>query len=150
MRGDVLVSAILTSIVQIIDSYDSFDVYRNLTSEQKLERSFFLTKEEKEHIESCGHIDEKYRAQVSLFFQAVALTIEKQTGNMVSSVVELNDEGFGQAILFSGRLVLFSMGLRGAQQFAFTAANRVDKKGEKIVEEAVGLIKKFPEIINLN
>lgn len=142
-------SPFLVSIVQIIDSYDSLGVYQKLNSEQKLVRSFLLTKEEKEQMESCGQIDEKYKAQVTIFFQAAALTIEQRTGKMVSSIVEMNEEGFGQAMLSAGRLILLSKGLRGTQQFAYTDAERVNKAGEKTITAAIEWIERYPEIVNL-
>lgn len=142
-------SGIVDSIVQIIDAYDTFNVYKNLTPQQKLERAFLLSNEERETLESCGHIDEKYRAQITIFFQALALTIEKQIGNTVGSIVELNEEGFGQAVIYSGHLVLISMGLRGTQQFAFSDVIRIEKRGDKMIKSALDIVERFPEILKL-
>lgn len=137
------------NLIRIIDSYDSLGVYRNFTNEQKIVRSFLLTKEEKQEMDSCGHLSEKYKAQITLFFQAVALTIEQTSGKMVSSILEVNDEGFGRAVLYSGRLVLLSKGLRGTMQFGYTKIEKALKEGEKYVTDGISWIQRYPEIVLL-
>ncbi|HBI02788.1 MAG TPA: hypothetical protein DDY49_02000 [Paenibacillaceae bacterium] len=103
MEVELVASSFAKNLIRVIDSYDSLGVYRNFTPEQKMARSFLLTNEEKQQMISCGHLDDKYKSQITLFFQAVALTIEEETGKMVSSIMEINDEGFGRAVLYSGR-----------------------------------------------
>lgn len=140
-------SDFLDNLVQIIDSYDSLGAYRKFTKEQKLARAFLSTKEEKEKLLSCGQIDPKYKGQVTVFFQAAALTVEKATGKMVSSIIEINEEGFGRGILYAGRLILVSKGLRGTQQFAFTDIEKAVKEGEKTVASAIEWIQRYPDIV---
>lgn len=142
-------SVFVDSLAQIIDSYDSLGVYRKFTKEQKIARSFLMTKEEKQQMAACGHVDDKYKAQVTLFFQAVALAVEQRTGKMVSSIVEMNGEGFGRALIYAGRLVLVSKGLRGTQQFSFTDGEKAALEGEKNVTAAIEWLERYPDIAKL-
>lgn len=149
METEISSSLFARNLLRIIDSYDSLGVYRNFTDEEKFNRTFLLSNEEKQQMLSCGHLDEKYKAQIALFFQAVALTIEQQSGKMVSSIIEINDEGFGRAILYSGRLVLISKGLRGTMQFGYTKIEKAIKEGEKYVADGLSWIERYPEIVKL-
>ncbi len=148
MEVELVASSFAKNLIRVIDSYDSLGVYRNFTPEQKMARSFLLTNEEKQQMISCGHLDDKYKSQITLFFQAVALTIEEETGKMVSSIMEINDEGFGRAVLYSGRLVLLSKGLRGTMQFGYTKMEKAIKEGEKYVADGCSWIEKYPEVVN--
>lgn len=134
-----------SSLVQIIDAYDMYGTYRNLTCDQKLARSFLLTPEDKKQMDSCGQISERLRTQINLFFQSIALNIERVTNKMVSCIVEMNAEGFGRAIIYTGNLILVNKAIRGTQQFAFTTIEKASKQGEKISEIAVKTLERYSQ-----
>ncbi|WP_027417115.1 DUF269 domain-containing protein [Aneurinibacillus terranovensis] len=142
-------SPFLDCLIKVIDSYDSLGTYRKFTPEQKLKRTFLLSEEEQQQMISCGQMSEKLKAQISLFFQAVALRIEQMTGSIVGSMVELNDEGFGRSLVYSGSLILINKGIRGTQQFSFTQIDKVEKKGESYVKTGLTMLEKYPEIKTL-
>ena len=64
-------------------------------------------------------------------------------------VVELGHEGFGWALIFSGRLLLAVKTLRDAHRFGFDSFEKLDEEGTKFVEKGIDLAKRFPEVGNL-
>lgn len=136
----------LESLLAIVGAHDIYGTYRQLSEEQKLSRFFLITPEERAEMESCGKQLEKSKAQTRLFFQAMALAIEQRTGRMVSSIVELNDDGCGRALLYSGRLVLLCKSIRGASPFAFVETERASKDGEKYIASSIEWLDKYPQI----
>ncbi|OIJ17296.1 hypothetical protein BKP37_01975 [Anaerobacillus alkalilacustris] len=134
------------SILQIINAYDMYGVFQNLSDEQKLNRAFLLSADEKKQMDSCGQISERLKAQINIFFQAVALNVERKTNKMVSSIVEMNSEGFGRALIYSGNLIMVNKAIRGTQQLAFTNMERACKQGDKISELAVKTLDRYSHL----
>jgi probable nitrogen fixation protein len=61
-------------------------------------------------------------------------------------VVQLGHEGFGWALVFSGRLLLTIKTLRDAHRFGFESLEKLNEEGEKFVEKGIELAKRFPEV----
>lgn len=61
-------------------------------------------------------------------------------------VIDLSHEGFGWALVFSGRLLLVSKTLRDAQRFGFDSLEKFNEEGEKIVQKGIELARRFPEV----
>ncbi|WP_028986277.1 DUF269 domain-containing protein [Thermicanus aegyptius] len=130
------------SLVQVIDAYDTLSVFRKWTEEEKIKKWFLSPEEEKKKTESCGLTNEKIERQIGLFFQAVALAIEKRSGKMTSSMIEIDHEGMGRAIVYSGRTILINQGLRGIKQFMFTHVEDLMNKGARFVEKGLSQLEK--------
>jgi probable nitrogen fixation protein len=64
-------------------------------------------------------------------------------------VIDLSHEGFGWALIFSGRLLLVSKTLRDAQRFGFTSLEKMAAEGDKLVNKGIDLAKRFPEVQDL-
>lgn len=142
-------SLFLDSLDKVVQGNDALGLYRNLDVAQRLEQMFLVTPEEKQQTEACGLIDPKVKEKIELFFQAVTYAIEQKSGKLVSSIVELNSEGFGRVILYSGRLILVNKSIRGIQKFTFTELKQLDKAGTQYISNALSWLEKYPEIINL-
>lgn len=142
-------SKFLKTLGQVISLNDFKGDYRAQTLEEKITSVFILSPSEKEKMGECGLLPQKVKNQITMFFQAVAFVIEQQCGNMISSMVELNDEGFGRAIIYSGRLVALSKSIRGSQQFVFQNIEKIINEGEAYVNEALALIQQYEEIAKL-
>ena len=136
------------SLVQQIRAQDSYGFYRSWTDELIL-KPYIVTKQKKREISVEGEIDPATLSRINAFFRAIASSIEKETGLISNVVVELGHEGFGWALIFSGRLLLTVKTLRDAHRFGFDSFEKLDEEGTKIVEKGIDLAKRFPEVGNL-
>jgi probable nitrogen fixation protein len=80
------------------------------------------------------------------FFRAIAYRIEQETGMLSQVVIDLSHEGFGWALVFSGRLLLVSKTLRDAQRFGFVSLEKLNEEGDRLVEKGIELATRFPEV----
>ncbi|MFM7364755.1 MAG: NifX-associated nitrogen fixation protein [Cuspidothrix sp.] len=133
------------SLVQQIRAQDSYGFYRNWSDELIL-KPYIITKQKKREISIEGEVDPATISRINAFFRAVAASIEKETGLLANVVVELGHEGFGWALVFSGRLLLAVKTLRDAHRFGFDSFEKLEEEGSKFVEKGIDLAKRFPEV----
>lgn len=145
---EVILPPFLKSLVQQIRVQDSYGFYRNWTDELIL-KPYIVTKQKKREISVEGEVDPATISRINAFFRAVAASIEKETGLISNVVIELGHEGFGWALVFSGRLLLAVKTLRDAHRFGFDSFEKLDEEGTKFVEKGIDLAKRFPEVGNL-
>ena len=86
------------------------------------------------------------QACIMVFYRALAACIEKETGLLSQVVIDLSHEGFGWALVFSGRLLLVTKTLRDAHRFGFDSLEKLAEEGEKFVQKGIDLAKRFPEV----
>ncbi|AYH43404.1 NifX-associated nitrogen fixation protein [Azoarcus sp. DN11] len=86
--------------------------------------------------------------RLDLFYAAAGLAIERQCGLIASPTIKINHEGFGRAILSSGRLIVYSKYHRDIHRFGFDSLAALAEAGDGIVREAVAMIARFPEVAN--
>ncbi|MFN4843570.1 MAG: NifX-associated nitrogen fixation protein, partial [Dolichospermum sp.] len=142
---EVILPPFLKSLVQQIRAQDSYGFYRNWTDELIL-KPYIVTKQKKREISVEGEVDPATISRINAFFRAVAASIEKETGLISNVVIELGHEGFGWALVFSGRLLLAVKTLRDAHRFGFDSFEKLDEEGTKFVEKGIDLAKRFPEV----
>ncbi len=69
---------------------------------------------------------------------------------MISNVViQLGHEGFGWALVFSGRLLLAMKTLRDAHRFGFESLEKLNEEGQNFVQKGIDLAQRFPQVGNL-
>lgn len=142
---EVTNSPFLQAIVQQIRGQDNYGVYRNWSDELIL-KPFVVTKQKKREISIEGEVDPVTEARIMAFYRAVAARIEKETGLLSQVVIDLSHEGFGWALVFSGRLLLTCKTLRDAHRFGFDSLEKVAQEGEKLVQTGIELASRFPEV----
>jgi probable nitrogen fixation protein len=145
---EVILPPFLKELVQQIRAQDSYGFYRNWTDKLIL-KPYIVTKQKKREISVEGEVDPATISRINAFFRAVAASIEKETGLISNVVIELGHEGFGWALVFSGRLLLAVKTLRDAHRFGFDSFEKLDEEGTKFVEKGIDLAKRFPEVGNL-
>jgi probable nitrogen fixation protein len=143
-----ITSPFLKSLVQQIRAQDSYGFYRSWSDELIL-KPFVVTKQKKREISVEGEVDPATISRINAFFRAVAASIEKETGLISNVVVDLGHEGFGWALVFSGRLLLGIKTLRDAHRYGFDSLEQLAEEGEKFVKKGVDLAKRFPEVGNI-
>ncbi|MEO0704965.1 MAG: NifX-associated nitrogen fixation protein [Cyanobacteria bacterium J06649_5] len=141
-------SCFLKTIVQQIRANDAYGTYRHWADELLL-KPYILSKKEKRAISVEGEVDPFTLARILAFYRAIAICIETETGQLSQVVVDLSHEGFGWALVFSGRLILVSKTLRDAQRFGFDSLEKLSAEGEKLVNKGIELARSFPDVCDI-
>jgi probable nitrogen fixation protein len=102
-----------------------------------------LTKERKREIPVVGDPDEITLARVKSFYNAIASTIENETGLMAVPMINLTHEGFGRAIVMVGKLIVVDKTLRDIHRFGFPSLEKMCEQSDKLVDKAKDLIERF-------
>jgi probable nitrogen fixation protein len=138
-------SPFLKSITQQIRANDPYGTYRNWSDELLL-KPYIVTKAQKREISVDGDVDPITKGRVLAFYRGIAHQIETETGLLCQVVIDLSHEGFGWALVFSGRLLLVARTLRDAQRFGFDNLEKLQLEGDKIIQAAIGLANRFPDV----
>lgn len=142
---DVANSPFLKALVQQIRVNDSYGTYRNWSDELLL-KPFILSKAQKREISVDGDVDPITKGRVLAFYRAVAACVETKTGKISQVVIDLSHEGFGWALVFSGRLLVVCRTLRDAQRFGFDSLEKLAAEGDKLTQSGIDYVTRFPEV----
>ncbi|NTV09995.1 MAG: NifX-associated nitrogen fixation protein [Zoogloea sp.] len=115
-------------------------------SDAMLIEPYILTAEKRRELPMMADPDPETLWRMELYYNAIALLIERETGVMVSPMLKMHHEGFGRQVLIAGRLIVFNKQVRDAHRFGFTTLTKLAEAGNKAVNEAVELVRKFPEV----
>lgn len=141
-------SPFLKAIVQQIRANDPYGTYRHWADELLL-KPYILTKAQKREISVEGEVDPITQSRIMAFYRAIAYRIEQETGHLSQVVVDLSHEGFGWALIFSGRLILVCKTLRDAQRFGFDSLEKLSTEGENLVAKGIALARQYPAVCDL-
>ena len=109
---------------------------------------YILDKEKRRALPIVGDPDPDTIWRMELFFNAVALSVEKATGVMISPMLKMHHEGFGRMVLIGGRLIVVNKQLRDVHRFGFDNLAKLAAEGDKFVNSGVEMIRKFPDVAN--
>lgn len=141
-------SPFLQAIVQQIRANDPYGTYRSWSDELLL-KPYVVSKAQKREISVEGEVDPITLGRIMAFYRGIAACVETKTGALSQVVIDLSHEGFGWALIFSGRLLLVSKTLRDAQRFGFDSLEKVAAEGEKMIQSAIDLANRYPEVRKL-
>jgi probable nitrogen fixation protein len=139
---------LLKSLVQQIRANDPYGTFRNWSDELLL-KPFVVSKAQKREISVDGDVDPITKGRILAYYRAIAHQIETETGALSQVIIDLSHEGFGWALIFSGRLLLVAKTLRDAQRFGFDSLEKLAIEGEKLIQSGVALANRFPEVRQL-
>lgn len=139
---------VLKAIIQQIRANDPYGTYRNWADETLL-KPYVISKKKRREISVEGDVDPMTLARILAFYRAIAIRIETETGQLSQVVVDLSHEGFGWALVFSGRLILVSKTLRDAQRFGFDSLEKLNAEGEKLVQKGIDLARQYPKVCDI-
>jgi probable nitrogen fixation protein len=140
-------STFLQELVLQVRAQDHYGVYRSWKDELVL-ANYVVSKEKKSQISVEGDVDPATQLRILCFYRAIAACIEKKTGKLCQVVIDLSHEGFGWAIIWTGRLMVLSRTLRDAQRFGYPSLQKLAAQGERLVNLGIETIEKFPEPAN--
>ena len=115
-------------------------------SDLELLKPFIHTAEERRALPIIGDPDPETLWHLEIFYNAVAVAIERETGQMVSPMMKMSHEGFGRMVLIAGRLVVVNKQLRDVHRFGFPSLAKLADAGGKFLNEAVTMIRTYPEV----
>jgi Hypothetical protein All1435 len=84
--------------------------------------------------------------KIYAYFKALGVTIEKLSGMLTSVVINIDDEGNGNVLIYSGRLILLNKTIRDANKFSFKSIEDMLKQGLKVINGAIQLLEKYEEV----
>ena len=114
-------------------------------SDAKLLEPYIVTKEQRRQMPIIDDPDPEVLWRVELYYNAIGLAIERQTGVMVSLMMKMSHEGFGRMVLLAGRLVAVNKQLRDVHRFGFETMEKLAEEGEKQVAAGVAMVNQFSD-----
>ncbi len=106
---------------------------------------YIVTKEQRRQMPIIDDPDPEVLWRVELYYNAIGLAIERQTGVMVSPMMKMSHEGFGRIVLLAGRLVAVNKQLRDVHRFGFESMEKLAEEGEKQVAAGVAMVNQFSD-----
>lgn len=134
-------------LVKIWRAEDSHGAWEGKSDLDLLE-PYILDKEKRRALPIVGDPDPDTLWRLELFFNAVALSIEKATGVMIQPMLKMHHEGFGRMVLIGGRLIVVNKQLRDVHRFGFEHLAKLAAEGDKYVVDGIEMIHKFPDAAN--
>ena len=140
----------LPFIKELIKIWRAQDTHGTWETKSDLEllAPYVLDKEARRALPIIGDPDPETIWRMELFFNAVALSIERATGVMISPMLKMSHEGFGRMVLIGGRLIVVNKQLRDVHRFGFDSFEKLAAEGDKYVQSGVEMIEKFPAVAN--
>lgn len=114
-------------------------------SDAMLLAPYIVTKEQRRQMPIIDDPDPEVLWRVELYYNAIGLAIERQTGVMVSPMMKMSHEGFGRMVLLAGRLVAVNKQLRDVHRFGFETMEKLAEEGDKQVAAGVAMVNQFSD-----
>ncbi len=141
----LLANEFVRELVKQIRAQDTHGTWEG-KSDLQLLAPYIVTAEQRREMPIMGDPDPDTLWRLDLFHNAVGLTIERATKCMVTPMMKMSHEGFGRAVLTTGRLIVVNRYLRDVHRFGFASLAKLAEAGEKLVKEGVDLITLYPEV----
>ena len=134
-------------IIQLraVDTYGTYDTW----NDEKVISPIILSKEKKREIPVVGDPDETVISRLKAYYNALATSIEKETGLMAVPVVNLTHEGFGRAFIVVGKLIVLDKTLRDVHRFGFSSLEKLTEDSNKLISKAVKMIEQYRAVAEL-
>jgi probable nitrogen fixation protein len=142
---EVRAKLFLKTLVMMIRAEDTHGVWES-KSDETLLAPYIVTKEMRREIPIIGDPDPDVMGRVDLFYKAIGLAVEKETGLVASPMMKMSHEGFGRVVLIAGHLVVLSKHLRDIHRFGFESMEKLGAEGAKFLTGAVKMIDDFPDV----
>lgn len=143
--SDVMQDPFIRELVKQWRAQDTHGAWEGKTDAMLLD-PYVLDAEKRKELPMMADPDPETLWRMELYYNAIALSIERETKVMVSPMLKMHHEGFGRQVLIAGRLIVFNKQVRDAHRFGFSSLEKLAAAGTKAVNEAVEMIRKFPDV----
>jgi probable nitrogen fixation protein len=140
-----LATPFVQQLIKQLRAQDTNGTWDN-KSDLQLLKPYIHTAEERRALPILGDPDPETLWHLEIFYNAIAVAIERETGQMVSPMMKMSHEGFGRMVLLAGRLVVVNKQLRDVHRFGFPSLAKLSDAGTKFLTEAVSMIRTYPEV----
>lgn len=140
-----LAQPFVQQLIKQLRAQDTHGAWDGKTDLQLL-RPYILTAEERRALPILGDPDPEILWRLDIFYNAIAVAIERETGQMVSPMMKMSHEGFGRMVLLAGRLVVVNKQLRDVHRFGFPSLAKLAEAGGKFLDEAITMIRTYPAV----
>ncbi|MDP1924937.1 MAG: NifX-associated nitrogen fixation protein [Thiobacillus sp.] len=144
VAADPMQSPFMKELIKQWRAQDTHGTWEGKTDAKLLE-PYIITKEQRRQLPIIGDPDPETLWRMELYYNAIGLAIERQTGVMVSPMMKMSHEGFGRLVLLAGRLVAVNKQLRDVNRFGFENMEKLAEEGEKQVAAGVGMVNQYPD-----
>lgn len=134
-------------LVKIWRAEDGHGVWEGKKDRELLE-PYILDRDKRRALPIVGDPDPETIWRLELFFNAVAVSIEKATGVMISPMLKMHHEGFGRIVLIGGRLIVVNKQLRDVHRFGFDTLSKLVAEADRYVDSGIEMVRRFPEVAN--
>lgn len=146
-RGKSLENQFLQEFFKQIQLHGSGRIY--LDSSNLLED--FLSASSKRDSKSFNQdTDFLTQLKISAFYHAVAARIEKRTGKIAQTYINLSDRKISSALVFCGGVMVVSQMFWEIEKVSFTSLEHLVNEGEKLIQKAVGIAAQYFDCIPTN
>ncbi|WP_374317115.1 NifX-associated nitrogen fixation protein [Aquabacterium sp.] len=143
----LMATTFVRELVKMLRAQDTHGTWEGKSDRQLLD-PYILTAEQRREIPIIGDPDPEILWRLELFYNAIGVAIERETGNMVSPMMKMSHEGFGRIVLIAGRLVVVNKQLRDVHRFGFASLAKLAEQGGKFLTDGVEMIRKYPDVAN--
>jgi probable nitrogen fixation protein len=140
-----LATPFVQQLIKQLRAQDTNGTWDN-KSDLQLLKPYIHTPEERRALPILGDPDPETLWHLEIFYNAVAVAVERETGQMVSPMMKMSHEGFGRMVLIAGRLVVVNKQLRDVHRFGFPSLEKLSQAGGKFFDEAVTMIRSYPAV----
>lgn len=133
------------TLMRLIRAQDSYGAWEG-KADTELLAPFIVSKEQRRAMPMMADPDPDVLDRLELFYNAVSLSIERETGHVASPMMKMHHEGFGRVLLTMGKLVVLSKHMRDVHRFGFETIAKIESEGQKLVEAAVETYKTYPQV----
>jgi probable nitrogen fixation protein len=140
-----LTTPFVQQLIKQLRAQDMNGTWDNKTDLQLL-KPYIHTAEERRALPILGDPDPETLWHLEIFYNAIAVAVERETGQMVSPMMKMSHEGFGRMVLLAGRLVVVNKQLRDVHRFGFSSLAKLADAGTKFLNEAVTMIRTYPAV----
>jgi probable nitrogen fixation protein len=145
---DPLASPFVQELVKQWRAQDTHGTWEGKSNAELL-APYIIDREQRRQMPIMGDPDPETLWRLELFYNAVGLTVERNTGIMLSPMMKMHHEGFGRMILTAGRLIVINKHLRDVHRFGFDSMEKLAAEGEKLVTMAMEMIERFPDVAKM-
>jgi probable nitrogen fixation protein len=138
----------MKEMLRQVRALDSYGVHDGKRAEQLL-TPFVLSKEARTAIPILGDPDAVTLSRVRAYYNAIAVLIEKECGQMAVPLVHLSNEGFGRVLITVGKLVALDRPLRDAHRFGFESFSKMKTEADKLLGVSIEIVGRYPEVAGL-
>ena len=140
-----IISPFAATLVRLIRAQDAYGAWEG-KPDAALLKPFLLSKEERRALPMMADPDPDTLARLEMFYNAVSLAIERETGQVASPMMKMHHEGFGRVLLTMGKLVVLSKHLRDVHRFGYPSLAKLAEAGNKLVAEGIQMIETYKEV----